>query len=266
MTNHQDDEAVEHNTGPLGSLPAGKARSQNRIASIAPDPGRDVAAWIDRTGRLRRAPASTALSDPEIFEALPARIPSKYQHRRHYQGRYWFAQLSQHIWHESMLEYEALMWLDHTEPVSRIAAQPMKLFFAEGRTHVPDYIVQSRDGQCSIVNIRPEDRQDDAFKEQQEAVGRVAVDAGWLSTTWGGVPTVAGKNLEFLGCFRRPQYAPSPEIADVLTRAAADGATLASLRTKADTPAILHLLWIRRLTIDLGSPLTARSIITTPTP
>ncbi|WP_104163840.1 TnsA-like heteromeric transposase endonuclease subunit [Cryobacterium sp. N22] len=169
---------------------------------------RDTIAWTDSTGQPRSALVDKGATLLNLHTAQVTRQPVKYQHRRHYEGYYWFADTGKLVWHESMVEYTALMWLDHHHSIRAIAAQPMCIFFADGSRHYADFFAVHADGSQVVYDVRPQERIDESAALQFEKTKNVCVKAGWRYEIFIGVDQVVRHNLEWMAAYRHQRCSP----------------------------------------------------------
>lgn len=250
-------------------------RTVNRahpMKGFAPDGVQDFVSWYDDLQRLHTKPATPGLRSEPLESALPARVPSKFPGQSNYHGRYYFAgQVSKLVWHESMAEYTALMWLDHTEHVVAISSQPMCLWFGDGgnsRSHYPDYFLLLADGRRRMLDVRPEERVDDAARLTFERTRVLCERVGWEYDVFTGLDRAREFNLEWLSAFRHERYQPEPaEKAELLGFLAAPRSfDDASRVLDAELPArrihvLYHLMWTRAVVFEMSVPLQLTTLI-----
>lgn len=227
-----------------------------------------VIAWTDVNGATR-----TSVADPRclrlgIETARVARRPANYQHRRNYEGYYWCSGSGQSTWYESMTEYSALMELDHTLHLAKVAAQPMCMLFADGTRHYPDYFALHESGRQFLYDVRPEALVDERARIQFAKTQEVCEKIGWGYRILHGATGVPRHNLEFLAGYRHPYVNPSLEVRDRILAAASEPLPLDRLAASLDPthpvrilPGIYHLLWRRDLTYSRSVPLGWHTII-----
>jgi hypothetical protein len=169
---------------------------------------------------------------------------------------------------ESIAEQKLLLAWDFIGDLVDLVSQPMRLRFttASGSAeHIPDFLALTRSGTW-LVDVRPADRIGDEDRIKFAASAEVALACGWqylVVTAWR--PQVLAV-LEGLSAQRRPLKDPL-DIQDELLDAAAHGPqSFGRLVAATSYPAIgrahaLHLLWCRRLGIDLGQPLNDKTLV-----
>ncbi|MBE8519282.1 TnsA-like heteromeric transposase endonuclease subunit [Amycolatopsis sp. H6(2020)] len=171
---------------------------------------------------------------------------------------------------ESLAEAKLLLMLmlDFAGGVADLLSQPLRLKFsaADGvREHVPDFFADTRTGRW-LIDVRPAGRiaprDEDAFAATAEA----ATLWGWGYRVVTGWDPVAAAAVEAFSAQRR-RLTDRLGMTDALLDAVADGPRpFGELAAATVAPAVaraylLHLLWHRRLTMDLTSSLTDHTLI-----
>ncbi|QNE35420.1 TnsA-like heteromeric transposase endonuclease subunit [Leifsonia shinshuensis] len=222
---------------------------------------RNLVLWLDKHGTKHTEPAGPAIVHQPFELNRRAREPVHYRGQRHRPGLYWFAQLNRHVWHESMLEKWALVFLDFLSPVEAVIPQPCLVQFEDGTHHWPDYFVLHADGTRAILDVHFDGLINDRVRRQFENTKRVCDSIGWKYETFTGVDQVLLKNVLLLSLYRHPRWAPPPEDAAELLRTA-PGLTLTDLLDRRNpiapvvtTSQLYHLLWTGQLAADLTKPL-----------
>lgn len=239
-----------------------------RSKAIKPVPSADdQLLWEDRQGKIRREAIGPSLINAPLHTAQRARIKKPYKGQKHRNGRYWFSQIEHSVWHESMLERWALMFLDYAADVVAVSAQPCLLQFADGSYHYPDYFIVYGDGRKSILDVHFTgiSRQStlNKFRRTQDACQRI----GWTFEMFRSVDPVVLRNVELLSMYRHPMYAPENEAGESLAHAvhglpfglAVEGSGKAAKALT--TCRIYHLLWTGDLTADLTKPFGDHTIL-----
>src|SRR5215218_2004557 len=85
---------------------------------------RNLILWEDRAGNIHREPIGPAMLEKPLHLANRARIAKPWKEMTTRQGKYWFSQTERHVWHDSMLERWALMFLDFGADVAAVSSQP----------------------------------------------------------------------------------------------------------------------------------------------
>jgi hypothetical protein len=206
------------------------------------------------------------VSPEHVVAGRPVREFRSYKGRRHYSGWYWSATTRTLLAYESRLELARIMLADFDPDVSGIATQPFQLAGREHgvlKRHVPDVLLQRRDGSVIVVDVKPEDRLSDPKVSTLFAWTREVVSSrGWAFEVWSGADAHVLANVCFLAGYRRPQIIDGTLSCAVLGAAAEQptiGAIERALTPMAPAsvvrPAVLHLLWSGALTADLSGPL-----------
>lgn len=223
---------------------------------------RSVVTWHDRNLGVRTMPVGPECRDAGVERALPSRRPANYQQRRNYEGFYWCAGSQSHVWYESMTEYTSLMYLDHTEAPSAVAAQPMWIDFADGSRHCPDYLAVLGSGRRVVYDVKPLEMVDEAALIQFASTAAICEEIGWGYEVLHGLPRVSRHNLEWLAGYRHPWNAPGPSDREHLRGLLREPCTLReavayldSLTSARAVPAVYHMIWTREIECDLASPL-----------
>jgi len=229
---------------------------------------RDTIVWTDAQGQPRSAPANKGATKLSLDKALLSRQPAKYQHRRHYEGYYWFSHTGKLVWHESMVEYTALMWLDYQHPIKAIAAQPMCIFFADGSRHYPDFFAVHADGSQVLYDVRPLERIDESAALQFEKTKQLCAKTGWRYEVLTGLERVVRHNLEWMAAYRHQRCSPDDVLSERIlafldeARPFADVLRLLDLKTPARyLPQLYHMMWSRHICFDMTQPLSLATLI-----
>ncbi|MFI9617048.1 TnsA-like heteromeric transposase endonuclease subunit [Streptomyces sp. NPDC052023] len=169
---------------------------------------------------------------------------------------------------ESLEEQRLLLVLDFLQ-VAQVLSQPFRLDFEHtgGRAaHTPDFLAIWPDGGRRLFDVRPRRlvREDDAvkFAAAQEA----AAVCGWRYTVVTGWRPHAVEVLDALSAQRRPledQLAVQDQLLQTVENKPLPFGELAAATS---WPVVarahaLHLLWHRRLAVDLGEPLSDTSLV-----
>jgi hypothetical protein len=186
--------------------------------------------------------------------------------QRHRPGLQFLVSTGRHHGFESLEEQRLLLVLDFAGALVDVLSQPFRLRFQTGsgwREHVPDFLVVSRLGRW-LVNVKRAGGIGAADRVCFAAASEVALVAGWRHAMVAGWrPHVLGV-LDTLSSQRRQLHDPLG-LQDALLANVADGPRpFGDLVGATPLPALarahaLHLLWHRRLSVDLARPLTDRS-------
>ena len=226
--------------------------------------GRNLVSWVDNDDRAHTRTASPRLRDAALFDHKLVRQSPKYHGRVHYEGYYWFAGTQKHVFHESMEEFYAVMWLDHQQTITKIAAQPIHLLFGDGTHHYPDYIAEHQNGDRVLYDVRPERRITEKAAETFAKTAEVAASIGWqFRVITGELTRVQRHNLEVIAGYRHPRYQPSDDVASAVSAALAEPRTLRELltffgprRPGAYIHIPYHLIWNQTIQFNTTAPLT----------
>ena len=168
---------------------------------------------------------------------------------------------------ESLQEAVFLTALDFAGQVVEVISQPLRLTFLNrsgSREHTPDFLAVTRSG-VWLIDVRPADRIEDEDRESFCAAAAVAEYCGWRFAVVGGwlehVPTA----LDWFSSQRRP-LSDQLGVQPGLLAGARAGATFGQLASASAFPPVarahlLHLLWHRRIGLDLRRPLGDQSVI-----
>lgn len=163
---------------------------------------------------------------------------------------------------ESVAEQRVLLALDFASDLRELLSQPFELRFSTvsgWRKHIPDFLAMAGD-MTWLIDVRPGERIKDGDRACFAASAEVALAAGWrYLVVPGWQPHVMG-TLDTLSARRRP-LDDRLGLEKELCRASAAGARcFGELVASTSLPAVarahlLHLIWHRRLCIDLAQPL-----------
>ncbi len=165
--------------------------------------------------------------------------------QRHRPGLQYLVSTGRHHGFESMAEQRVLLALDFVGGLVEVLGQPFRLKFATTtgwREHIPDFLAVTGAGGL-LIDVRPGERIGDEDRVCFAAARR---------------PHVQG-SLDALSAQRRPlrdQLGVQPELVSV---AASGPWSFGELVAQTRLPAVarahaLHLIWHRRLGIDLAAP------------
>lgn len=187
----------------------------------------------------------------------------------HRPGLQFMASTGRHHGYESLTEARLLLMLDFAGGLTDVLSQPMRLQFstADGpRMHTPDFLAETESGRW-LIDVRPADRIGERDEVAFAATACVAARHGWDYAVVTGWRTHMWSSVDTFSSQRRP-LTGRLGLTDALLEAAADGTpTFGELVCATKAPAIaraylLHLLWHRRLGIDLTRPLCDASVVT----
>jgi hypothetical protein len=162
---------------------------------------------------------------------------------------------------ESIAEQRLLLALDFAGGVGDVLGQPFWLRFATGsgwREHIPDFLAVTAEGGL-LIDARPGERIGDDHRVCFAAAREAPLPTGWgylVVTDWRPhVPT----GVDALSAQRRPLRDPLGLQPELLTAVASGPRSFGDLVEVTRLPAVarahaLHLIWHRRLGIDLSAP------------
>jgi hypothetical protein len=188
--------------------------------------------------------------------------------QRHRAGLQYLVSTGRHHGFESIAEQHLLLALDFAAEVLDVLAQPFRLRFAmrEGRgEHIPDFLAVTRGGGL-LVDVRPGDRIGEEDRVRFAAAAETALACGWRYVVVTGWRRHVLSCLDSLSAQRRGLDDPLGVQDELLAAARCAPASFADLVAATALPAVarahaLHLIWHRRLGIDLGAPLTDATVV-----
>jgi len=171
---------------------------------------------------------------------------------------------------ESLEERSLLLALDFTGGVEEILPQPFLLRFGTAgggfREHVPDFLAVSGDGARWLFDVRPARLVKEADATCFAAAAEAALEAGWRYSVVAGWRPHVLSGMDALSAQRR-DLEDRLGLQNCLLRAVSAGpAAFGDLAAATPLPAVarahaLHLLWHRRLGIDLSRPIGDTSLV-----
>jgi hypothetical protein len=199
---------------------------------------------------------------------VPVRRFTWRQRQRHRPGLQFMVSTGRLHGFESLEERSLLLALDFTGTVEEVLSQPFRLEFetagGDRGEHIPDFLAVFRDGSRWLLDVRPAGRIEDDDAVKFAAAAEAALEAGWRYSVVAGWRPHVLPALDALSAQRR-ELEDRLGLEDELFRAVADGpAAFGDMVAATRLPAVarahaLHLIWHRRLGIDLAAPLTGRS-------
>jgi hypothetical protein len=226
--------------------------------------------WLSPDNKEHTELASPALLSRSIFVAPAIRIGNKYPRKRAYPGFNWFSKTNGFIWYESMFEREALLWLDLLTDVVAIASQPMRMDFADGSHHYPDFFALHSDHRQIVYDVKPASKLTQKALDQFKKTEDLCAEIGWSFQLITDQSDAARANINWLSNYRQTRFAPPAAARDGLITeltqgplTVAEAAEILDLHSP-DTgrPSVYHLIWQRDLTFDMQTVLTDSSSIT----
>lgn len=188
--------------------------------------------------------------------------------QRHRPGLQYMVSTGRHHGFESLAEQRVLLALDFAGSLVEVLSQPFELRFATvsgWRKHVPDFLAVGEDATW-LIDVRPGERIDDDARVCFAASDEVALAVGWrYLVVQGWRPHVVG-TLDTLSARRRPMDDRLGLQAELCASADADGRRFGDLVASTSLPVVarahlVHLIWHRRLSIDLSQPLGDRTLV-----
>ena len=248
---------------------AAKTKSDAPAEHLAA-PGVNSILWRGSGGQERSELATPALLHERLVECVPYRAGVQYQNRLNRHSRQFFAPQGSHVFCESALEAEALLVLDFEGNVQRIAAQPMKITFANGTHHFPDFFALLRNREQVVYDVKPSGRMTADVTLQFEKTAAVCAQVGWRHEVLHEARQAKLHNLGWLRAARHPRYHPPHSEFDriravfVDARSFRDGAVMVNLPHPYLAAAhIRHLLWHRYLITDFDQTITEATVLRT---
>ena len=230
--------------------------------------------YIGRDRRVMRSPAD-ADDLHKILAGFPSRTSRNYPGQRNITGFQWFGKHTSLVPFESVLEQSWLRWIEWTQPTAKVASQPLLItgtVDGDRLTHTPDFLMRSADGSYTLINVKPR-----TIVVQPEVWAKFTVLERCLAGTgiaheiWSEPDAQADANLKWISRVRDEQTVSKDAVASALALFA-DGDTYGALEEKLwqtghslfSRPAMDHLLWTRRLAIEMDYPLEVSSILHRP--
>lgn len=229
-------------------------------------PGRWRVEW--KSGRDSRSCSVWELALAPMVSVDPVRGFSWNRNQRHRPGLQYMVSTGRLHGAESLQEARLLLVLDFAGNVVDVVSQPLKLVFeAVGgeRSHTPDYLVVTREG-VWLIDVRPERLIRPGDLEKFAAAAEASLVCGWryiVAARWREHVPAA---LDAISSQRRPLADPlglRPVLLDLVRDGCCrfgEAATAAGFEPVARAQ-LLHLLWRRKLGVDLAEPLGDRSVL-----
>lgn len=220
-------------------------------------------AW--RAGRDEQSCSVRDLIRAPSLRSDPIRGFSWRRDQRHRPGLALMVSTGRHHGAESLEEARVLLALDFAAEVVDVVSQPLRLGFdaSRRRVHIPDFLAVTRSGTW-LIDVRPGPLIEDADLESFAAAAEVAVACGWHYRVAAGWREHAWASLDAFSSQRRKLADPLGLRPCLLALARRGPATFGELaaRSRCEPVAraqLLHMLWHRRIGVDLSQPLTDRS-------
>lgn len=213
-------------------------------------------------------PLARCATFPFELDCLPVRNFPSYRGQRNFPGFWWFSRTGIHVGHESWLERDQLMALDADPDVIGVVSQPFWFRWADGVSHAPDYFVRRRDGSALVLDVRDDSRIEAADQEKFDRSAAECAAVGWDYRRVGVLDPVLRANLRWLSGYRHPRVF-RPGLADDLMSAFGRARPLMAGVLAVGTPLVVlpvlfHLLWHRKLSVDLAATTLTDDTIVSP--
>ncbi|MEV0372173.1 TnsA-like heteromeric transposase endonuclease subunit [Streptomyces sp. NPDC050636] len=226
--------------------------------------------WIG-TWKLGEGEVAYPLRDMRSVPVLSSRQVRPFTWRarqRHRPGLEFMVSTGREHGFESLEEQDLLLALDFLR-VREVLSQPFQLDFehVQGRgRHIPDFLAVMRDGGLWLFDVRPGNLIKDDDRLKFAAAREAAAACGWRYSVVTGWESHVRSVLDHLSSQRRPlkdQLGLQPQLWEALS----DGPLcFGDLVEATRLPAVArahttHLLWHRRLVVDLAVPFGDGSLI-----
>lgn len=220
--------------------------------------------------RWRRGGGEESLSVRDLAEAPlatidPVRVFAWHRGQRHRPGLQFLVSTDRHHGFESLEEAKTLTALDFAGDLLDVVSQPVKISFEtfEGdRVHTPDYLAVVRHG-VWLIDVRPTQLIKPADLVSFAAAAEVALACGWRYVVVARWREYVSASLDAISSQRRSLSDPlglEPGLFASISAGAGFGQAVAESRCEPVARALLlHLVWARRVGVDLSRPLDNRS-------
>jgi hypothetical protein len=238
--------------------------ARRELACAAGWEGRWEASW--RRGGAVAVSRVSDLGQVVAGECRPWRHFTWRAGQRHRPGLEFLVSTGRHHGFESLEEQRLLLALDFAGGVTDVVSQPFRLraeTAAGWREHVPDFLAVTGSG-AFLVDVRPRDLVGEGDLVLFAAAAEAALAAGWRYSVVCGWRRHVTAALDMLSSQRRPLADPLRLVPQLLAAAGTGPLAFDDMAGATSCPAVarahaLHLIWHRRLGIDLAAPLTGRS-------
>ncbi len=206
----------------------------------------------------------------QLYECSPVRTFRWHKGQQHFPGWYWSATELGHVMYESRLELLRLMIADFDSDVVAIRSQPFRMEYTDTankrRRHVPDFALILADQRMRIVNVKPAERlSDPKVRESLDSAHATLQSHGFETEIWTGCDPQLATALRFIAGYRNAALFSDEDTSSAheclhgaMTIAEAE-ARLRARNIQHPRPLVLHLIWTRKLLIDLSGPITSAS-------
>lgn len=223
-------------------------------------------AW--RFGRTLVGCAVRDLGEVDLLSSVPIRRFSWRTDQWHRPGLGYLVSTERHHGFESFEEELLLLAADFSCSLVEALAQPFRLRFRSVNgsvEHIPDYLLLT-DGTPWLIDVRPSERIEPEDDIKFAAAAEVALVAGWNYAVVAGWRDHVVGLIDTFSAGRRRLTDPL-QLQEQLLRAAEDGPQpFGTLVARCSLEAVarahaMHLLWHRRLGLQITGPLTDASTI-----
>ncbi|HYS41068.1 MAG TPA: TnsA-like heteromeric transposase endonuclease subunit, partial [Pseudonocardiaceae bacterium] len=200
-----------------------------------------------------------------VAGSVPVRRFSWRTGQKHRPGLEFLVSTGRHHGFESLAERDLLVALDFAATPSEVLSQPFTLRFTtaggEVLEHIPDFLAFTPTGRW-LIDVRPGHLVKDADLLRFAAASEVAFSCGWGYIVVTGWPRHVVGTLDVLSSQRR-ELSDAFGVQGQIYQALGSGpAGFEELAHATDLPAVarahlLHLLWHRRVGVDLAGPFEA---------
>ncbi|HEX5302886.1 MAG TPA: TnsA-like heteromeric transposase endonuclease subunit [Streptosporangiaceae bacterium] len=199
----------------------------------------------------------------------PVRRFSWRRGQRHRPGLQFMVGTGLHHGFESLQEARVLLALDFAEAVTQVICQPFRLRFttADGPAeHIPVVLAVTSPGGVWLIDVRPAARIGEADRVKFAASAEAALACGWRYLVVAGWRPHVMTVLDTLSSQRRPLADPLGLQEVLLGMVSRGPRSFGDLVADTIAPPVarahlLHLLWHRRLSIDLARPLADTTLV-----
>ncbi|MCH0561480.1 MULTISPECIES: TnsA-like heteromeric transposase endonuclease subunit [unclassified Streptomyces] len=227
--------------------------------------GRWTSSWMVGDGEV--AWPVRDLGSVPVLSSRPVRRFSWRARQGHRPGLQFMVSTGRHHAFESLEEQRLLLALDFLG-ASEVLPQPFRLDFdhAGGRgQHIPDFLAVMPGGMV-LFDVRPGERIEDDDRLKFDAAAEAAASCGWqyvVVTCWRQHVTTV---LDHLSSQRRPLKDQLGLQRQLISQVSQGPVPFGELVEHTSLPVVArahatHLLWHRRLAVDLGRPLGDGSLV-----
>ena len=183
--------------------------------------------------------------------------------QRHRPGLQFLVGTGRHHGFESIAEQRLLLAVDFLGGLAGVLSQPHRMRFlavSGPMQHTPDFLIVTGAGTW-LIDVRPAGQIEEADRIKFAASAEAALACGWRYLVVTGWRPHVMTTLDTLASQRRVLTDPLGAQPELLAAAADGPVPFGELAAATRCPAVarahaLHLIWHRRLVIDLAGPLT----------